>query len=81
MFSECKITLNFYSIILGFNYSTSNKSADNRAGSRGSPYGGGGGGEGVHEKLPNFGIKIEILLSFACILINKFSKFSILGCT
>ena len=29
MFSECKITLNFYSVIFGFNYSTSNKSADN----------------------------------------------------
>ena len=26
-----KITLNFYSVILGFNYSTSNKSADNWA--------------------------------------------------
>ena len=29
MFSECKLTLNFYSVILGFNYSTSNMSADN----------------------------------------------------
>ena len=29
MFSECKITLNFFFVILGFNYSTSKKSADN----------------------------------------------------